>query len=54
MRIELKSLRVESYLGVYMSRDIKWTNKIKEVVSMANMSLGVIRNSFKNLDPMIF
>ena len=53
-RIELKSSRVEGDLGVYMSRDMKWANHIEKVVSKANRSLGVIRNSFKNLDPMTF
>ena len=53
-RIKLKSSRVERDLVVKMNHDTKWASLIDVVVYKANRYLSVIRNSFKNLDPMTF
>ena len=46
--------RLERDRRVYTSHNMKWASHIEEIASKANRYLGVIRNSFKNLDPTTF
>ena len=43
----LERVHHHSYLGVFLSEDLKWASHVAHVTSSANQTLGVIRRNFR-------